>query len=102
MFKYYIEEKEVDLDTFLYNIGRELETKFEMDYDTALDKNDPIMFESVLYTYSKVFKLLDFSTYLAKLNAYVITGVINKVLEMQKKQGTHIGMYKYQIIKGEK
>jgi hypothetical protein len=101
MFKYYIEEREVDLETFIYNIGLELETRFEIDFDNLLDKNDPIIFEGKQYTYTKAFKLLDFTTYLAKLNAYVITKVINKVLEMQKTQGTHIGMYKYQVVKGD-
>lgn len=101
MFKYYIEEREVDLETFIYNMGLELETKLEIDYDNSLDKNDPIMFEGKLYNYSKAFKLLDFTNYLGKLNAYVITMVMRKVLEMQKTQGTHIGMYKYQVVKGD-
>jgi hypothetical protein len=101
MFKYYIEEREVDLETFIYNIGQELDTKLEIDFDNSLDSKEPIIFEGKVYTYSKAFKHLDFNKYLGDLNAYKITNVIRKVLEMQKTLGTHIGMYKYQVVKGD-
>jgi hypothetical protein len=100
MFRYYIDNREVDLETFIHNIGRELDTKFEIDFDNGLDSKDPIMFEGKLYTYSKAFKNLDFNNYLGKLNAYKITQTIRKVLELEQKQGTHIGMYRYEVIKG--
>jgi hypothetical protein len=97
---YFIDNKQVDLETFDNKLQREMTNQVEVDFNAYLDKR-PFIFEGVEYKYSDAFKLLNDELYWNQFKVYRIQAVIRKVLKLQKScEVEQIGFHKFQVNKG--
>jgi hypothetical protein len=98
--KYFIDNNEVNLETFDIRLQREMETSIELQFNEMLDKR-PFSFEGKVYKYSEAWKLLNDEDYWQHYKVYRIQAVIRKVLQLQKSEQVElIGFHKFQVNKG--
>lgn len=97
---YFIDNKQVDLETFDAKLQREMTSQVEVEFNATLDKR-PFIFEGVEYKYSDAFKLLNDELYWNQFKVFRIQAVIRKVLKLQKSGEVElIGFHKFQAHKG--
>jgi hypothetical protein len=97
---YFIDNKQVDLETFDTKLQREMTSQVEVEFNALLDKR-PFIFEGIEYKYSEAFKLLNDELYWNQFKVYRIQAVIRKVLKLQKSGEVElIGFHKFQAYKG--
>jgi hypothetical protein len=97
---YFIDNKQVDLETFDSKLQREMTNQVEVDFNAYLDKR-PFIFEGVEYKYSDAFKLLNDELYWNQLKVFRIQTVMRKILKLQKSNEIElIGFHKFQVNKG--
>ena len=99
-YNYFIDNQQVDLETFENKLQRELETQVELEFNEMLDKR-PFTFEGKEYKYSDAWKLLNDEQYWANYKVFRIQIVMRKILKMQKDNAIElIGFKKFQVSKG--
>ena len=98
-YNYFIDNNEVDFETFERKLSRDYETRLELEFNETLDKR-PFSFEGKEYKYSDAWKLLDDEGYWLAYKGYKMRSMVRIILEMQKNQSTHIGIHKFQVSKG--
>ena len=97
---YFIDNKQVDLETFDSKLQREMTNQVEVDFNAYLDKR-PFIFEGVEYKYSDAFKLLNDELYWNQLKVFRIQSVMRKILKLQKSNEIElIGFHKFQVNRG--
>ena len=97
---YFIDNKQVDLETFDTKLQREMTSQVETDFNAYLDKR-PFTFEGVEYKYSDAFKLLNDELYWNQLKVFRIQACMRKILKLQKSGEVElIGFHKFQVNKG--
>jgi hypothetical protein len=97
---YFIDNKQVDLETFDTKLQREMTNQVEVEFNAYLDKR-PFIFEGVEYKYSDAFKLLNDELYWNQLKVFRIQTVMRKILKLQKTNEVElIGFHKFQVNKG--
>ena len=98
-YNYFIDNQEVDFETFQRKLYLDYGTRLENQFNDELNQR-PFTFEGKDYKYSDAWKLLDDEGYWLAFKGYKIRSMVRIILDMQKHEKTHIGIHKFQVSKG--